>query len=146
MYKNKIVKLLLVILILFFNFDDIFAIKSNFQLPEEVWQEISERETSNPENIESVKKRFERYLNDYENFNDEMDEKFIEIIDNPNKPFLMTTEKENFNFREGKGYFSDFWVNPEEALDLSLKFISNYLHICNSSKKTSWATKSDNKT
>ena len=32
----------------------------------------------------------------------------------------------DFNFREGKGYFPDFWVNPEEALDLSLKFISNY--------------------
>lgn len=36
------------------------------------------------------------------------------------------TLETDFEFREGKGYYPDFWVNSEKALDLSIKFINNY--------------------
>ena len=33
----------------------------------------------------------------------------------------------DFEFREGKGYLPDFWVNPEKSLDLALKFLDKYM-------------------
>lgn len=33
----------------------------------------------------------------------------------------------DFKFKEGRGYLPDFWVNPEDALAISLKFINNYI-------------------
>jgi len=65
MYKFKIIRLLLIIAISFFYSTEIVAENCFIQLPEEVWQEISEREVINPENIDFARKSFENYLYQY---------------------------------------------------------------------------------
>ena len=93
MNNNKKIKLLLVIFIVLFYSPDILAENSFAQLPEEIGQGIRKRETINSDNIDSAKKSFKNYLYDYENISEELDDDIIKIIDNPQKPFLITTQK-----------------------------------------------------
>jgi len=100
MYKFKIIRLLLIISISFFYSVEIVAENYLAQLPEEAWQKISKREANYPENIDSARKSFEKYLYKYENFDGEIDEGLIKIIDYTKKPFLMTLDmvKEDVDF------------------------------------------------